>query len=145
MSADVITFHDEEYRLADKMGLMPLMRFAKVAQAGVDSNEMDGLAAMYDLLEQCIDPVDWARFEAAATRHRDQSDDLMEVITQSIATMSARPTVRASGSSDGPPATSGSSTGDSSSPVVRRLERQGRPDLALLVQESIEAREARAS
>lgn len=145
---DTIPFHGEDYRLADKMGLMPLMRFAKLARSGLDSQEMEGLAAMYDLLEQCIDPEDWARFEAAATRERDQGDELMAVVTKAIELMAARPTLRSSDSSDGPPNTSGSSTGGSSSPVVRRLEQQGRAAQALIVEEAIEARrirEARAS
>lgn len=148
---DEITFHGEQYRLADKMGLMPLMRFAKLARSGLDSQEMEGLAAMYDLLEQCIDDEDWPRFEASATRHRDQGDELMAVVTKAIEVMAARPTQRSSDSSDGPPSTSGSSTGDSSSPVVRRLEQQGRPAQALIAQEALEAqrakraREARAS
>jgi len=167
MSTDVITYHGEEFHLADKMGLMPLMRFAKLAQGDVDSETMEGLAAMYDLLEQCIKPDDycascgnaeqdkcckdrrivndWRRFEQVAATHRDQGEELMEVVKQALEKMSARPTQRSSASSDGPPSTSGNSTAASSSPVVNRYEQQGRPDLALIVTEAIEAREARAS
>jgi hypothetical protein len=142
---EMIAFQGEDFRLADKMGLMPLMRFAKVAQDGVNAEDLAGLTAMYDLLEQCIHPEDWPRFVAAATKHRVQGDDLMEVVKQAIEAMSARPTARSSASSDGPPLTKPSSTESSSSPVVHRLEQRGRPDLALVVEESIKAREARAS
>ena len=145
MSQDVITFHGQEFHLADTMGLMPLMRFAKVARSGVDAQELEGLAAMYDLLEQCIEPDEWDRFVDLATKHRDQGDDLMEVVKETIETMSARPTERSSDSSDGPAPTSQNSTDASSSPVVRRLENRGRPDLALVVQEAEAARAAHAS
>jgi hypothetical protein len=145
MSQDVISFHGEHFHLADQVGLMPLMRFAKIAQDGVDSDDLAGLTAMYDLLQQCIVDEEWARFEVLATRHRDQGDELMQVVKQAIETMSARPTQRSSDSSDGPAPTSQSSTAGSSSPVVRRLERQGRAAQALIVQEAEAARAARAS
>jgi hypothetical protein len=145
MSGETVEFHGEKYRIADQIGLMPLMRFAKVAQAGVDSSDMDGLVAMYDLMEQCLVDEDWARFAAAATKHRADGEELMDVVRQAIEAMAERPTQRSSDSSDGPPSTSGNSTGDSSSQVVRRLERQGRPDLALLVRRTEADRTARAS
>lgn len=137
-----IEFFGEEYHIAEKVGLMPLMRFAKIAQAGVETNDMDGLAAMYDLLEQCLTEQDWDRFVVAATKHRADGDELMVVVKEAIERMAERPTQRSSDSSDGPPSTSPSSTDDSSSQAIRRLEQQGRPDLANVVQM---AREARAS
>lgn len=165
--AAALTFHGERFRVAGKIGLMPLMRFAKLAQAGVDTDEMDGLVAIYDLLEQCIDTSrycagcgeaerdgccdgrrivdDWTRFTVLATAHRDQGEELLDIVKQAVELMADRPTLRSSGSSDGPPSTSGSSTEGSSSPVVRRLERRGRPDLGLIVAEAIGAQQARAS
>jgi hypothetical protein len=145
MSDETVEFHGETYRIADQIGLMPLMRFAKVAQDGVDASDMDGLVAMYDLMEQCLVDEDWARFTVAATKHRADGEELMGVVRQAIEAMAERPTQRPSDSSDGQPSTSGSSTGDSSSLVVRRLERQGRPDLALLVRRTEADRVARAS
>jgi hypothetical protein len=49
---------------------MALMRFAHVAKSGTDSNEMDGLAAMYDLLEPPSHPDEWDRFQAHAIKTR---------------------------------------------------------------------------
>jgi hypothetical protein len=145
MSGETVEFHGETYRIADKIGLMPLMRFAKTAQEGVDSNDMDGLVAMYDLMEQCLIDEDWAKFTTAATKHRADGEELMAVVKQAIETMAERPTQRSSDSSDGPPSISGNSTADSSSLVVRRLEKQGRPDLALLVRRTEADQAARAS
>jgi hypothetical protein len=125
-----VEFHGETFRLADSIALMALMRFAKVAQAGTDSDDMAGLVAMYDLLEQCIHPEDWPRFEVLATRERDQADDLLAVIQQAITEMAERPTAPPSDSSDGRPSTSGNSTGDSSSLGVHLLERPGNAHLA---------------
>jgi len=54
-----VEFLGEEFAIADKIGLMPLMRFAHAAKSGLDSADLEGMAAMYDMLRQCIadDPV----------------------------------------------------------------------------------------
>lgn len=137
-----IEFGGERFTVADKIGLMPLMRFAKAAQGGVDSNDMAGLAAMYDLLEQCIAPADWRRFEVAADKTRASGEELMAVVKDVMEAMTARPTSLPSDSSDGPTIIGPNSGGGSSLRVVRRLEEQGRPDLALMVEMAGEARSA---
>ena len=138
--ADLVEFYGEKFTMADRIGLMPLMRFAKFAKAGVDSADMAGLAAMYDLLEQCIDPADWERFEACADKHRADGEELLEVVTAVIERLTDRPTTRPSTSSDGPQTTGTSSTASSSSDASRLLP--GRPDLQLFV---VQAQEARAA
>lgn len=137
-----VDFLGEQFKVADKVGALPLMRFAKVARAGVDASELEGLAAMYDLLGQVIHPDDWSRFEDHADRVHADGDQLLGLVQEVFALMAARPTGRSSDSSDGPQTIEPSSTGDSSSPVISRLNDQGRPDLALLVrrhQESLTA------
>lgn len=137
--SDTVEFEGETFRVADQIGAMPLMRFAKVARTGVDANRMEALVAQYDLIEQCFDPADWERFQAHAEKVRASGDQLMEVVKQVFAVVAARPTGPRSGSSGGPRTTEPSSTGDSSSPdtaslrVIDRLNEQGRPDLALFV------------
>lgn len=137
---DSIVFEGERFRIADKIGLMPLMRFAKVAKAGVDSNEMEGLAAMFDLLQQCVHPDEWVRFEQHANDTRADGDSLMMVTQDVMTKLSERPTKRPADTSDGSSTTSPNSTDDSSLRVVRRFESNGRPDLALLVTNVSEAR-----
>jgi hypothetical protein len=128
-----ISFAGEEFAVAERIGLMPLMRFAHIAESGVDSEDMAGLAAMYDLLEQCVAEEDWSRFQRAATKSRADGEALMAVVKDAIEAISARPTSRPSDSSAGPTTTRPSSAGDSSSRVIARLEENGRPDLALVV------------
>lgn len=137
-----IDFAGERFAVADRIGLMPLMRFAKVAKAGADAGDMDSLAALYDLLEQCIAPADWHRFESAADTSRADGDTLMGVVGKVFAVLADRPTSLPSDSSDGQTSTPPNSADGSSSTVVSRLEHQGRPDLALLVSESQAARSA---
>ena len=135
MSDDLtVEFAGEEFAMADRIGLMPLMRFAKTAKAGADTQDLDGLVAMYDLLEQCIDPADWPRFQETANRERADGEQLMAVVGKVFQALAARPTRRSSDSSDGPTTTPANSAGDFSSQVVERLEQQGRPDLALVVE-----------
>lgn len=133
-----LTFEGQSFALASKVGLMPLMKFAHIARQGVDANDMEGLVAIYDMLRNVIADEDWERFESHATTVRADGDDLMGLVQQAIQAISERPTERPSDSSDGPQTTSDSSAGDSSSRVIRRLEEQGRPSLALMVQQAQE-------
>jgi hypothetical protein len=131
-----LEFAGESFEVSDRIGLMPLLRFAHFARAGVDSNEMEGLASMYDILQQVIAESDWDRFQDHATEVRADEDELMGVIPAAIQLITARPTRQPSDSSDGLPTTSVSSPVDSSSQVIARLEGQGRPDLALIVSQA---------
>ena len=139
-------WRDQTYRVADRMGLAPLMRFAKVAKQGTDANDMDGLAAMYDLLEQCfVDTAEFDRWMDAATAARADQDEILEVVKMATEAVMARPTERPSPSPAGPSTTSTSTAAaPSRSPeqVQRDLERSGRPDLALIVAQAQEARTA---
>jgi hypothetical protein len=132
-----VEFGGETFTTADRIGLMPLMRFAKVAKAGVDSASMEGLAAMYDMLEQCIAPQDWPRFVEAANRTHADGDELMAVVARVFEVLTERPTSRPSDSSDGPSTTPRASEGGLSSRVAERLE--GRPDLQLMVMRAQQA------
>jgi hypothetical protein len=134
-----VEFKGETFRASDGIGLMSLMRFAHVAQGGTDANDMEGLAAMYDLLEQAIAADDWDRFQRHAMKVKAQGDDLMAVVQKVIQALAARPTSRPSDSSGGPTVTEPKSEAGSSSQVVQRLEDRGRPDLALMVTMAQEA------
>lgn len=131
-----VSFMGAEFAVADKIGLMPLMKFAKIAKQGVDSSDQDGLAAMYDMIEQCIADDEWDRFEAHATKTRADDEELLQVIKDVMQILSERPTSRPSDSSAGPQQTAPTSAEDSSAlEVVRRLNSgpHPRPDLAMAV------------
>lgn len=137
-----IDFAGQSFAMADKIGLMPLMRFAKAAKDGADSDSLDGILAMYALLEQCVAPDDWDRFQDAADKARSDGEELMAVVGFVIGELSARPTSRPSDSSDGPTTTQPKSGDASYLRVVERLEAEGRPGLALAVELANEARSA---
>lgn len=134
-----VEFLGERFAVAEKLGILPMMRFAKIARGGVDSSEMAGLAAMYDLLEQSIAADEWQRFNDHADRRHADSEELMQVVADVVAIHSGRPTSRPSDSSDGSPSTSVQSVGVSSSQVIAALEAAGRPDLALFVTQARDA------
>lgn len=150
--ADVQTvgFLGEEFAIAEKIGLMPLLRFANAAKSGLDSSDLEGLAAMYDMLRQCladepayvfkderitaaqygelppeaIDEVTvyggWDEFEAHATRERAGDQDLMSLMQRVMSVLTQRPTTQPSGSSDGLQPTAPTSTESSSALAVVR-------------------------
>ena len=130
----------ESFRVADRgVPLMALMRFAQIAKRGTDSNDMDGLAAIRDLLDAVIHSEDLPRFDRVADENEADGDDLMSVAMEGIKVIAERPTSRPSDSSDGSSTTSESSADGYSSPVTR-LEAKGRPDLALLVSRAQQSR-----
>lgn len=112
-----VTFLGDKYRIAEKIGQMPLLKFAAAAEQGLDSSDMAGYAAMYALIRDCIDPTDWGRFERDAMDKKADGDDLFKVVTDVIAIIAARPTRRPVDSSAGPPTILDSSKGTSSSTV----------------------------
>lgn len=129
-----VAFMGAEFAVADKIGLMPLLKFAKIAKSGVDSSDEEGMTAMYNLLQQCIADDQWDAFEDHANTTRADDQELLQVIKDVMTIVSERPTSRPSDSSAGPPTTAPISAEDSSSlEVVRRLKSQGRPDLAMAI------------
>jgi hypothetical protein len=110
----VISLLGATFKVAPKLGLMPLLRFAHLSSKGVTADDMDALSAMYDLLRGVIDDSDWDAFQQHAAVVRADENDLLEAVRGAIEAMSARPTVRPSDSSDGPPLTGTSLSEDSS-------------------------------
>lgn len=146
ISTGTFECHGQDFHLPERVGLMPMMKFAVLAKQGESVDEMEGLAATYELLRQCIHPSDWVRFEQHVTDQRLDHDELLEVVGKVMVALTDRPTGRSSDSSAGPRTIEPSSTDDSSSPaaeaVIHRFNEAGRPDLALVVrkrQESLTA------
>ena len=119
-----LEFLGESFRLAESVGLMPLMKFAHHANNGLDSDDMAGLAAMYALIRDTVHADDWDRFERLAIDKRADGDELMEFVGRAIEAISARPTRRRSVSSDGAPPTSPNSTAASHRRRGSRLVRR---------------------
>jgi len=131
-----VEFMGERFRIADKVGLMPLLKFASASSMSTDDPR--ALAAVYEMLQDCIHPGtpgcgscaackddreadcksydagDWLAFERHATETKADADDLLDVITKVMAVISGRPTRQPSGSSAGRRVTARGSTANSS-------------------------------
>lgn len=135
-----LEFLGEEFRLAERIGMMPLLAFANASKEGLDSEDMAGMAAMYALIRDTIDqsriqrvdadrkleydgagqpvyegPSEWQRFEKHAINQQAEGEELMEFIGRAMGVISARPRKRREISSGSSPRTSPSSKESSSS------------------------------
>lgn len=103
------------------------------------------LPLVKNFLREVIHPGDFDAVWAAAKRERQDTQDLMQLAMTLIEKVANRPTGRRPGSSGTPRKTGRKSAAGSSSRVIRRLEKAGRPDLALMVTDVDEARRLAAS
>lgn len=141
-----IEFLGRRFRLAESIGLMPLLKFAHAAKTGLTSDDMEGLSAMYLLIRSCLDrskvqerdpktgepmfddagepvwagPSEWELFEQYAIDEDADGDDLSAMINQAVQVVSARPRKRRGDSSSSSPQTSPNSRVSSSSPDTPR-------------------------
>lgn len=131
-----IEFMGERFRVADKVGLMPMLKFA--AAADMSTNDPRALSAIYSMLKDSIhsgtpacgtcatckagnetdcasyDEGDWGDFERHAIETKADADELLEVVTKVMEVISGRPTQQPGGSSGSQRATRRVSTGNSS-------------------------------
>jgi hypothetical protein len=96
----VVECMGKEFRVAAAVGLMPLLRFAYFAKQGVDSRDIEGMAAVYEMLKDCIHEEDWAAFEQHTIDNKGFIDDLLPVVQQAIQVISANPTGEQSNSQE---------------------------------------------
>lgn len=143
-----IEFMGRRFGLAESIGLMPLLKFAHCAKAGMTSDDMEGLSAMYLLIRSCLDrskaqvidpqtgdpavdpdtgdplyegPSQWELFEQHAIDCDADGEDLSKMINQAVQVVSARPRKRPGDSSASSRQTSPSSRASSSSPGTQRV------------------------
>ena len=123
----MIEFFGEEFEVPEKLNHRRVLRLAKFASAGSDTDNLAAMGALDDLLTQCVRPEDAARFDALCDREGTTSEDLMRFTGQVIAELSERPTAQPAPSSDGPTPTPESS--GSRLEVLASERWSGRPDL----------------
>lgn len=126
-----VEFHGEQFALRPKVSEYALLKFARAARGGQDAESMEGMAAMLDLLEKCIEPADWARFDKLADDSDATAEEIMAVVQAAFGQAAERPTKLPSDSSDGPTSIPLKSESSSSPAATSRLAR--RPDLATAV------------
>lgn len=137
---DYIEFFGEKFRLADRVGIMPLVFFGNASKKGLDSDDMEGLAALYSLIRSVIhrpplydengqrrrdangralrDESEWNRFSELAEDELAEGDDIMEFVNRAMEIMSARPRKPREALSASSRPTSEKSKAVSSSPVI---------------------------
>jgi hypothetical protein len=144
-SARTVELKGRRFRVADKVGLMPLLKFS--AFSDVDVQDPRALGALYAMLKDCIhpghpgcgecedckngsnracpefDPGDWHAFEDHACESKAEAEDLMEVVTKTIEIISGRPTEPPSPSSAGRRSTRDASMARSSARRARGSRR----------------------
>lgn len=139
---ETITFCGEQFELVEVMGAMAWMEYADAARRGVDSDSMEGLALIFDLLKAAIVDEQWEHFRQVARDNRVDNAGIWAAMKDVLEVVAARPTSRPSDSSDGPVSTEPRSTDDAYLRVKRRFEAEGRPSWALIAMQAHEARTA---
>ena len=135
--------------------LLSMMKLASIAKRQAQSgtadpaDELESMSIMYELVRSVIADDAWPQFEEHANACGASVDDFQGLMGQATAARSRFPTQPSSGSPGGQSTTAPSSAAGSSSPawstpqgsidVQRRLEAQGRPDMALVVMRAREA------
>lgn len=104
-----VEFMGGTYRISDRIGLMPLLKFAHAAASGVDSKSLEGMSAQYAMIRDCIDSDDWPRFERDAIDKKAGPMELDKVTADVVTMLTARPTSPPSDSSPGRQSTSDTS------------------------------------
>ena len=61
--APSVTFKGETYKVSSKIGVWPMMQFARAAESGLTLGDARGLAAAYSMLQDVIHEDDWGRFQ----------------------------------------------------------------------------------
>jgi hypothetical protein len=143
---DTFGWFGHTIRVGESFSDLRLIDFLEQAE-GIDGSDTAGsMRALKGFLTSVVHPDDWATFWQACLDNGQGITDLMgliKAITEATVTeKTGRPSKRRSDSSAGRRAIKGSSKGDSSSRVIRRLEKHGRPDLAVVVEM---ARDAQAT
>lgn len=127
--AGKVTLRGAEFLIADQVGIMGLLVFADLAVKGVAVNNMHALATMYDVIRGCVAEEDWPSFVRHAIDTKATPEELLKVVTDVIAIVSARPPGSPSGSSAGRRETSANSKGSSPRMATRPPRRSGVPEV----------------
>lgn len=101
MATGTVNLLGRDFTVAEQVGLMALLRFAHFAKNGASTDDMDALAAIYDVLQQCVADEEWDAFQQHAMDVRASTEELLDSVKEAMSVISARPTESPSDSSDG--------------------------------------------
>jgi hypothetical protein len=92
----IIPLRDKEFRVADEVGIMALMEWAASAEA--KQAGIEGLRAVYYVLEDVVHEDDWSEFKSYARAEKVTAEELMGFANAAFEAVSGRPTEEPSGS-----------------------------------------------
>lgn len=92
----------ETFEVHPNISFWALSDFAEAMGQQDGSVDAKSFKVITALIQDCIVPDDWGRFEAVTRAKRAGVDDLMKVVTSMVEANAERPTGRPSDSSDGP-------------------------------------------
>ena len=125
-----VEFFGESFGLRPKISQYALAKFGQVAAKGEKAGA-GGIGAILDLLEKCVAPEDWERFDQVASDNDASFEDINVILDAAFHQETERPTSLPADSSDGQKIIAPSVA---SSSVDKGLDRlRGRPDLQLAV------------
>lgn len=104
------------FRVAEGVGMMPLLRFAHAAKSGMDTDDLEGMAALYTMIRDTVHEADWEAFQDYATVTKAEDEALLEFVSAAIEVISARKAKQRGSSSGTSPRTSERSKVSSSRP-----------------------------
>jgi hypothetical protein len=90
---------DREFRLADDVGIMPLMEWAAASDQDVASAA--GLRAVFYVLQDAVHADDWHEFKRYSREEKLDATELLEFANAALEALAGRPTEAATGSSTG--------------------------------------------
>jgi hypothetical protein len=139
---DTFGYFGATLRLNPELVDADLLDFLEAGQA-LDETDPKAAVMVKDFLRNCVHPEDFDQFWATGKKHRQSIEDRMKLADKLISSAADRPTGQPSVSSPGLDTTAPKSEDDFSWRVQRRLEAEGRPDLAVAVVRKREAEQAR--
>jgi hypothetical protein len=86
----------QEFRLAEDVGIMPLMEWAAASDRDVAS--ADGLRAVFYVLQDAVHEEDWAEFRKFTREHKIDAITLLEFANAALEALAGRPTEESTGS-----------------------------------------------
>jgi hypothetical protein len=137
---DTFGFFEHTLRVNPGFGELELADFLEAAAVVDEDNATASMALLKNVMRAAVHPEDFDTFWTTAKRERQGIADLMGILIALVEAVTDRPTERPSDSSDGPQQTSLGSVANSSSQVIRRLEVEGRPSIALMVRQAEDSR-----
>jgi hypothetical protein len=137
---DTFGWFEHTLRINPSFGELELADFLEAATVIDAENVSESMGVLKGSLRAAVHPDDFELFWSTAKRERQGLEDVMAVFMALVEAVADRPTERPSDSSDGPTSVADTSGDGSSSQVIRRLEVEGRPSIALMVRQREDSR-----